>query len=90
MDRHGVAPNPVDVRPQRELVQVVADARELTGAFALDGPCGRGPGPGLRHRAAQQLERRHARRRRLLPPGGVPSAGVTRGASIAVRRTATH
>ena len=77
--------------PPRELVQVVADARDLPGAFALDGPCGRGPCPRLRHRPPQQLGRRHARCSRLLLPGCVlrrgDAGGEHHGAALRHRRT---
>ena len=57
-------------RPARDLVQVRADARDLPGALALDLARRRGPGLRPRHRLAQQLGQRHARRGGLGLPGG--------------------
>ena len=61
----------VGVHPARELVQVVPDPRDLAGALALDGPCRSGPSPRPGHRLAKQSGGGHARRGRLVPPGGV-------------------
>ena len=49
--------------PTRELVQVVADARDLPGALALDIGRRSGPGPRPRQRLPQQGGQRHAGRR---------------------------
>ena len=45
----------VGVCPACDLVQVVADARDLAGALALGLGSGRGPGAGVRHSLAQQV-----------------------------------
>ena len=80
----------VGVRPAHELVEVVADARELARAFALDGPCRRGPGPRPRHRLPQQRGRRHACRRLVLPGGMLrrrDTGGDHHGAAVSHGRT---
>ena len=69
----------VGVRPPRDLVQVRADARDLPGARALDLPRRRGPGLRPRHRLAQQLGQRHARRGGLGLPLGKLGLTVFRG-----------
>ena len=56
--------------PARELVEVVADARDLATALVLDGHGRCGPGLGPRHRLPQQPGERQACRRRLSLPGG--------------------
>ena len=48
------------VDPAGELVQVVADARDLAGALALGVGRRRGSGAGPRHGLAQQVRQRHA------------------------------
>ena len=60
----------MDVRPAGDLVQVRADARDLPGALALDLARRRRPGLRPRHRLAQQLGQRHARRGGLSLPRG--------------------
>ena len=65
LDRRGVA-----VGPAGELVQVVADARDLASALALGVGRRRGPRPRPRHRLPQQVGQRHAGGRRLRPPVG--------------------
>ena len=64
---HGCKPPPPDsaqYASARELVQVVADARDLAGALALDGQCRRGP----RSRQRQRLSRRVEEPLRPSPP----------------------
>ena len=79
----------VGVGPARELVQVVADARDLAGALSLDGPS-----------PARSTSAFAPSRRRNNSDGDTPaaaafsrqaacSAGVTRAATITVRRSGT-
>ena len=81
----------VGVCPARELVEVVADARDLAAALPLDGEGRRGPGLGPRHRQPQQRGGRHSSRRRLLLPGGVlrprDAGGDHNGAPLSHERT---
>ena len=67
---HGLESRGVGVRPARDLVQVVADARDLPRALALDLGRRRGPGARPRHRLPQQVGQRHADSRRLGAPVG--------------------
>ena len=79
------------VRPARELVQVVAEARDLPAALALDGDGRRGPRP--RHGLLKQLGWLHAGNRGLGPPGGKlggrHAGGDNHGAAISHQRTVT-
>ena len=68
--RDGLGRRGVRVRPARELVEVVADAGNLTVPLALDVRRHRGPGPRPRHGPPQQDGQRHAGRHRLGAPGG--------------------
>ena len=75
----------VGIHPASEVVQVVADARDLPGALVLDGPRGGGPRPGPGHCLPQQRGKRHSRHGRLVPPGGVLGgrhAGGDQGGSV--------
>lgn len=59
------------VGPAGDLVEVVAEARDLPSALALDGLGLDSPRSRTPHRLLQQLGRRHAHRSRLLPPSGM-------------------
>ena len=87
----GLDRSEVGVRPAGELVQVVADARDLAAPLALDRQCRRGPRSRPRHRRPQQDGRRHAGRRRLVLPGGMlrrrDAGGDHDGAAVSRGRT---
>ena len=68
--RDGLGRRGVGIRPARDLIQVVADARDLQIALALDIGRRRGPGPRPRHGLPQQCGHRQAGRRRLRLAGG--------------------
>ncbi|MCY4600655.1 MAG: hypothetical protein OXF27_12145 [Acidobacteria bacterium] len=76
---------------QRDLILVVADARYLPGALALDLGSRRGPGARARHGAAQQVGKRNAGRLGLRAPSGelgLRHAQVElRGAAVSHQRT---
>ena len=89
--RDGFGRRLVAVRPARELVQIVADARDLADALALDGQGGRGPCPRPRHCLPKQRGGGDTRRRRLLPPSGMlrrrDAGGDHHGAALRHGRT---
>ena len=79
----------VGVGPAGDLVEVVADARDLPGALPFDFGRRGGPRPHARHGLPQQGRQRHAGGCGFGARQSASSAGDTRAEAAPVRRSAT-